>query len=153
LENTYKYQTKEASADTGLVYFGARYYNPLIGRFITPDPLGMVDGANVYLYCGNDPVNKIDFWGLLNSDPNDWDGDGFPNDHDIQPRNPDSPQPREFREDSDGDGVVDAHDIQRFNPNSPQPCSFRMDSDGDGIVDVHDIDPDNKDSPGQWPPK
>ena len=64
LENTYKYQTKEASVDTGLVYFGARYYNPLTGRFITPDPLGMIDGANLYRYCWNNPVNYSDPYGL-----------------------------------------------------------------------------------------
>ena len=45
------------------MFFGRRYYNPLIGRFITPDPLGQVDGPNLYLYCNNDPVNKYDPWG------------------------------------------------------------------------------------------
>ncbi|MFH1776994.1 MAG: RHS repeat-associated core domain-containing protein [Candidatus Omnitrophota bacterium] len=60
LINEYKYKTKEYSAETGLIYFGARYYNPIIGRFVTSDPLGMVDGPNMYLYCGNDPVNKVD---------------------------------------------------------------------------------------------
>ncbi len=68
LENEYKYKSKETSEETGLVYFGARYYNPLLGRFITPDPLGMVDGANVYMYCGNDPVNLMDEWGLMGFD-------------------------------------------------------------------------------------
>ncbi|MBI4846532.1 MAG: hypothetical protein HY810_08735 [Candidatus Omnitrophica bacterium] len=63
LSDVYRYKTKEYSADTGLIYFGARYYNPLLGRFITPDPLGMVDGTNLYLYCQNDPVNLIDAWG------------------------------------------------------------------------------------------
>ncbi|MFA5115764.1 MAG: RHS repeat-associated core domain-containing protein, partial [Candidatus Omnitrophota bacterium] len=60
----YRYKTKEYSPETGLVFFGARYYNPLIGRFTTKDPSGMVDGPNVYLYCNNDPVNKYDPWGL-----------------------------------------------------------------------------------------
>ncbi|MFH1776990.1 MAG: RHS repeat-associated core domain-containing protein [Candidatus Omnitrophota bacterium] len=63
LNNDHQYKTKEYSPNTGLIYFGARYYNPVIGRFITPDPLGMVDGPNMYLYCGNDPVNSVDPYG------------------------------------------------------------------------------------------
>ncbi|OGW93596.1 MAG: hypothetical protein A3K16_06315 [Omnitrophica bacterium RIFCSPLOWO2_01_FULL_45_24] len=64
LTEAYRYKTKEYSPETGLVFFGARYYNPLIGRFITKDPLGMADGPNQYLYCNNDPINIIDPYGL-----------------------------------------------------------------------------------------
>jgi Rhs family protein len=64
LTQAYKYKTKEASEDTGLIFFGARYYNLLIGRFITPDPLGMVDGPNLYAYCNSDPIDLVDPWGL-----------------------------------------------------------------------------------------
>ena len=62
--NDNQFLTKETDS-SGLIYFGARYYDPKIGRFITPDPLGMVDGPNVYLYCNNDPEDFIDpdgFW-------------------------------------------------------------------------------------------
>ncbi|MDO8662137.1 MAG: RHS repeat-associated core domain-containing protein [Candidatus Omnitrophota bacterium] len=55
--------TKEADS-TGLSYFGARYYDPKIGRFITQDPSGMSDGPNLYLYVKNNPVNFVDAWGL-----------------------------------------------------------------------------------------
>ena len=58
----YGFSTKEKDA-TGLIYFGARYYNPQIGRWITKDPMGMIDGPNVYVYVGNNPVNYIDPWG------------------------------------------------------------------------------------------
>jgi RHS repeat-associated protein len=63
LLNNHRFLTKELDP-SGLVYFGQRYYDPSIGRFITPDPLGMVDGPNMYLYCANDPVNLVDWWGL-----------------------------------------------------------------------------------------
>jgi hypothetical protein len=37
---------------------GARYYDPYIGRFITPDPSR--DGLNWYEYAADNPVNKVD---------------------------------------------------------------------------------------------
>jgi RHS repeat-associated protein len=48
---------------TGLNYFGARYYDPNIGRFITPDtivPGGSPQCLNRYSYCGNNPINYAD---------------------------------------------------------------------------------------------
>lgn len=61
--NSRQFLTKETDS-SGFIYFGARYYDPSIGRFITQDPMGMVDGPNMYVYCNNDPVNFIDLWGL-----------------------------------------------------------------------------------------
>src|SRR4030065_2666977 len=34
---------KEMDKESGLYYFGARYMEPMIGRFISPDPVGAVD--------------------------------------------------------------------------------------------------------------
>ncbi|MEU3202592.1 RHS repeat-associated core domain-containing protein [Streptomyces cyaneofuscatus] len=47
---------------TGLYHFAARYYDPNIGRFTTPDPSGQE--KNPYLYAEGDPVNRIDPTGL-----------------------------------------------------------------------------------------
>jgi RHS repeat-associated protein len=46
--------------DTGLVRFGARDYDPTVGRWTSKDPIGFEGGANLYAYCGNDPINCID---------------------------------------------------------------------------------------------
>ena len=46
--------------DTGLVHFGARDYDPSLGRFIAKDPSGLAGGLNVYVYAANDPINFID---------------------------------------------------------------------------------------------
>lgn len=46
--------------DTGLVRFGARDYDPKTGRWTAPDPLLFAAGdPNLYVYAGNDPVNRI----------------------------------------------------------------------------------------------
>jgi RHS repeat-associated protein len=47
-------------AEVGLIYYRARYYDPAIGRFISRDPAGMVDGVNRYAYVGGDPVDYTD---------------------------------------------------------------------------------------------
>jgi RHS repeat-associated protein len=47
--------------DGNLYYYRARYYNPSIGRFVSPDPIGLVGGdANLYGYVHNSPVNATD---------------------------------------------------------------------------------------------
>jgi RHS repeat-associated protein len=62
--NRYLFSTKEFDSRSGLEYFGARYYDPEIGRWLTPDPLGFVNGLNVYAYVNNNPVNLVDPFGL-----------------------------------------------------------------------------------------
>lgn len=53
----YTYSGKELD-DTNLYYFGARYYDAEVGRFISEDPAK--DGLNWYLYCLNNPLKLVD---------------------------------------------------------------------------------------------
>ena len=54
---------------TGLVRFGARDYDPAIGRWTAKDPIDFAGGdANLYGYVGGDPVNWVDPGGLWNED-------------------------------------------------------------------------------------
>jgi RHS repeat-associated protein len=54
--------------ETGLTYMQARYYDPVIGRFLSADPIGYADGLNIYAYVRNDPLNKIDPTGLAGTE-------------------------------------------------------------------------------------
>ncbi|MFG1173216.1 RHS repeat-associated core domain-containing protein [Erwiniaceae bacterium CAU 1747] len=48
----------------GLHYNRHRYYDPHSGRYITQDPIGLLDGMNSYGYVSNSPLNRIDHTGL-----------------------------------------------------------------------------------------
>ncbi|HEV3269417.1 MAG TPA: RHS repeat-associated core domain-containing protein [Candidatus Rhabdochlamydia sp.] len=51
----YAYAGKRYDAKTNLIYFGKRYYDPELSRWLTRDPLGPVDHSNLYQYVFNNP--------------------------------------------------------------------------------------------------
>ncbi len=62
--NPWRYRGKRVDKEIGLIYFGYRYYDPEIGRWTSPDPLGSIDGPNLYAYARNNPITYIDAFGL-----------------------------------------------------------------------------------------
>lgn len=62
-EKEYRYSGKERDESTGLYYYGMRYYAPWLARWINPDPAGTVDGPNLYLFVGGNPINSVDVRG------------------------------------------------------------------------------------------
>jgi RHS repeat-associated protein len=59
-----RFATRFFDSDTGLYYFGYRWYDPDTGRFLCRDPLREAGGLNLYAYCQNDPINAVDPLGL-----------------------------------------------------------------------------------------
>jgi len=50
--------------ETGLHYNYHRYYDTRTGRYLRPDPIGLLGGNNLYIYAMNNPINQIDPMGL-----------------------------------------------------------------------------------------
>lgn len=51
-------------SEEGLIFFGKRFYDPSIGRWLTPDPAGFTESPNLYLFVLNSPLNRLDLFGL-----------------------------------------------------------------------------------------
>ena len=56
----YRYTGKERDEESGLCYHGARYYAPWLARWTTCDPMGLVDGPNLFRFVSNNPVRFVD---------------------------------------------------------------------------------------------
>lgn len=59
-KRSYRFIGKERDSETGLDYFGARYYAPSLYRWTCPDPSGLADGLNRYAYSRNNPITLKD---------------------------------------------------------------------------------------------
>jgi RHS repeat-associated protein len=63
--NSLRWSTRVRDEETGLSYYGYRYYDPTEARWISRDPLGeLADGPNVFSYVRNRPINSVDPLGL-----------------------------------------------------------------------------------------
>ena len=63
--NPYRYRGYYYDEELKLYYLKTRYYDPEVGRFINADDITYIDpetinGLNLYAYCGNNPVMRID---------------------------------------------------------------------------------------------
>ncbi len=78
VDNVYTYNGEQNDPETGLIFLRYRYYDPHIGRFLTPDPVqGLLDSSqslNPYSFVENNPINFIDPLGLASWKQRLWDG-------------------------------------------------------------------------------
>jgi RHS repeat-associated protein len=72
--NPFLFSTKFWDAETDLLYYGYRYYNPGTGRWLNRDSIGELGGLNLYGFVGNNPLKWIDHFGLARFE---WDGQDF----------------------------------------------------------------------------
>ncbi len=69
--NPLQFQGQQVDAETGLAYNRHRYYDPVNGRFISKDPIGLAGGVNDYQYAPN-PVSWVDPSGLSRFKKSSW---------------------------------------------------------------------------------
>jgi RHS repeat-associated protein len=60
----YLFAGREYDKANGLYNYRHRVYHPSLGRFVQADPIGFDGGVNFYAYCHNDPLNRLDPYGL-----------------------------------------------------------------------------------------
>ncbi len=61
-EQNLRFQGQYLDRETGLHFNTFRFYDPDVGRFTTPDPIGLAGGFNLYQYAPN-PIGWVDPWG------------------------------------------------------------------------------------------
>ena len=62
--NVYRFSSKEIHANSGMYYYGYRWYDPNLQRWQKRDPIGVRGGGNLYTFVANDPIGRVDFLGL-----------------------------------------------------------------------------------------
>ena len=76
VQNPIRYRGYYWDSESGLYYLQSRYYDPVTGRFVNPDTIGVLTASemavtdkNLYAYCDNNPVTRVDidgeYWQLI----------------------------------------------------------------------------------------
>ena len=62
--NKYRFSSKEWNDNEGLYYYGFRFYDPNLQRWLNRDPIQEGGGINLYGFVGNDPMDLLDPYGF-----------------------------------------------------------------------------------------
>ena len=63
-DNPIRSASNYTDAETGLISYGRRYYNPALGRFLGRDPIAEKGGLHLYAFAGNNGINRWDYLGM-----------------------------------------------------------------------------------------
>ena len=64
IEQPIRMQGQQFDRETGLHYNRYRYFDPTLGRYVTQDPIGLAGGFNLNVYANENPLKKVDPFGL-----------------------------------------------------------------------------------------
>ena len=120
ITNNFRFPGQYYDAETGLHYNYHRYYDPSTGRYLTPDPIGLRGGINLFAYVANDPVNSKDITGLIKI-YGQWCGANWTGGN----KEPYTPHPPGYYLDpqDDLDGACKTHDICYYQCRQQNPCN------------------------------
>ena len=74
-QNPFRFSSKYTDTESGLTYYGYRYYSSQLGRWLSRDPAQEDGGLNLLGFIGNDGINGVDYLGLWKRD--DWFGEWY----------------------------------------------------------------------------
>jgi RHS repeat-associated protein len=69
---SHRFSTKYFDPETGLYYYGYRYYSPELGRWVSCDPIEEQGGMNLYGFVWNNGIRGIDILGLVGTPAGSW---------------------------------------------------------------------------------
>jgi RHS repeat-associated protein len=127
--NPFRYTGREFDPETNLYFYRARYYDPIVGRFVSEDSVKFDGGINFYAYVGNNPINYRDpsgqsplpDWLPLRFHGN-WCGPNWTG-HRIEEYNPAHDKKGYYKDPIDpADAVCKDHDICYYDCRHGYPC-------------------------------
>jgi len=65
--NKYRFSSKELNENSGLIYYGRRFYDSNLQRWLNRDPIQELGGYNLYTFISNVSVNSVDAFGLCDN--------------------------------------------------------------------------------------
>ena len=75
-DNPFRYKGYYYDEESGLYYLISRYYDPIIGRFVSTDNsvggFGNLYDNNLFVYCSDNPINRMDPFGHFWKEVREW---------------------------------------------------------------------------------